>query len=139
VVSIEVFRDLNVGLPKEDNAFWDIINARSAFVINPNTPIQSTGLQIVTFNRNVIFRRKIGIEQLITEDIDGDTVVSIPWDSADIYITEYTETSLALFLIRKMLLWHSLTKVTLQILFVISQSRICNLFFVDSFLVVRLF
>jgi hypothetical protein len=84
VVSIEVFKDLNVGLPKEDNAFWNIINTRSAFVIDPNALIQSTGLQIVTFDRNVIFRRKVGIEQLITEDIDGDIIVSAPWRSADI-------------------------------------------------------
>jgi len=84
MVSIEVFKDLNVGLPKEDNAFWNIISTRSAFVLDPNTPIQSTGLQIVTIDRNVIFRRKVGIDQLVTEDIDGDTVVSAPWQVADI-------------------------------------------------------
>lgn len=84
MVSIEVFKDLNVGLPQEANAFWNIINTRSAFVLNPNVPIQSTGLQIVTFDRNVIFRRVNGIEQVTAESIDGDTVISAPWQAADI-------------------------------------------------------
>lgn len=95
MVSIEVFKNLHVGLPKENNAFWNIINTRSAFVLDPDTPVQSSGLQIVTFDRNVIFRRKVGIDHLITEDIDGDIVVSAPWREEDILNGVYQDESSA--------------------------------------------
>jgi len=92
-MNIEIYRDVDASVPPKDNAFWDIIKGRTAFVHNPDTIVKTNRLRVFTIDRNVIFRRR-PVEALKMESIDGETYVTSPMMASDIEKKKDTSTFL---------------------------------------------
>jgi len=88
-----MFSKVNAGLPPQPNVFWDQMNTRNKFVLQPDTPLETTSLTIYTIDRNVVYKKQV-VDQLKMESIDGDTIITSPMKPGELELGKQNTTFL---------------------------------------------
>jgi len=92
-MQIRIFSKVNAGVPPQPNVFWGHMTTRNKFVMQPETPLETTSLTIYTIDRNVVYKKQV-IDQLKMEDVDGDTIITSPMKPGELELGKQNTTFL---------------------------------------------
>jgi hypothetical protein len=80
-MDIEIYKNVNVGLPIQQNAFWNMMNGRKSLLQDPDTPITETKIQIFTVDRDIVIQNQTDFSSMSPRDVDGKTWINLPISS----------------------------------------------------------
>ena len=78
MITIETYKNLNAGLPAQDNSFWNYINDLAKFVTDPSALPVDTFVRIMTLDRSIVFQMQAELSNLQVQSMQGDTVITWP-------------------------------------------------------------
>ena len=77
-MNISIYKNLNLGLPPQDNIFLQMYNKILSFMTNPNTIVTENSLKIIVMNKNVVSHFSKNVPQTVMENKGNVMKITLP-------------------------------------------------------------